>query len=82
MSRTAILVTTCVIILGIYDLVVVATNGIDQSISRFLQETAFGSPLITFAFGFIAGHIFGYMKPSIANKNEATLSEAATSKSV
>jgi TRAP-type uncharacterized transport system fused permease subunit len=66
MSRTAILVTGAVITLGIYDLAIVATNGIDQSISRFLQDTAFGSPLITFVFGFVCGHIFGYMKPSIA----------------
>jgi hypothetical protein len=64
MTRTAILVTGAVITLGIYDLVIVATNGVDQSISRFLQDTAFGSPLITFVFGFVAGHIFGYMKPS------------------
>jgi hypothetical protein len=63
-TRTALIVTTCVIILGIYDLVIVATNGVDQSISRFLQDTAFGSPLITFVFGFVCGHIFGYMKPS------------------
>lgn len=64
MSRTAILVTGAVITLGIYDLVIVATNGVNQSISRFLQDTAFGSPLITFTFGFVAGHVFGYMKPS------------------
>lgn len=36
MTRTAILVTGAVITLGIYDLVIVATNGVDQSISRFL----------------------------------------------
>lgn len=63
MTRTALVVTTLVITLGIYDLVVVARNGVDQSVSRFLQDTAFGSPLVAFTFGFIAGHLFGYMKP-------------------
>jgi hypothetical protein len=64
MTRTALIVTMGFIVLGIYDLIIVATNGVDQSISRFLQDTAFGSPLITFTFGFVCGHIFGYMKPS------------------
>jgi hypothetical protein len=63
MKRTALLVTTLVIILGIYDLVTVVVGGVDESVSRFLQRTAFGSPLISFTFGFICGHIFGYMKP-------------------
>jgi len=63
MTRTALVVTTCVIALGIYDLTVVAIGGVDESISRFLQNSAFGSPLISFTFGFICGHLFGYMKP-------------------
>ena len=65
MTRTALVVTTLVIVAGIYDLVVVARSGTEASVSRFLQDTAFGSPLVTFTFGFIAGHLFGYLRPTV-----------------
>lgn len=65
MTKTALVVTIAVITLGIYDLVVVVFfGGVEQSISRFLQDTAFEAPVVTFTFGFICGHVFGYMKPS------------------
>jgi len=63
MSTTGIIVTGCFIFLGIYDLIVVMRSGVSCSVSRFLQRSALKSPLVTFAFGFVAGHLFGYMAP-------------------
>lgn len=63
MTRTAIIVTGCVVFLGIYDLIAVTTGGVVSSVSRFLQWAGFQAPAIVFAMGFIAGHIFGYMPP-------------------
>lgn len=63
MTKTATIVTVSVIILGIYDLWILTFGGVDDSISKFMQNTAFKSPVISFTVGFICGHIFGYMKP-------------------
>lgn len=63
MTRTAFVVTACVIILGIYDLYAVSTEGMTSSISRYMQNAGFDAPFIVFTIGFICGHIFGYMKP-------------------
>ncbi len=58
MTKTGLVVTTGVIILGIYDLVAVAMGGVDSSVSRFLLGSAMQAPLIPFVFGFIMGHLF------------------------
>lgn len=63
MSPTATFVTVTMIVIAIYDAIAVTLWGVDGSISRFLQVTAFKSPALTFAFGFLAGHFFGYMQP-------------------
>lgn len=63
METTALVVTAGIIILGCYDLIVVVRTGTGTSVSRFLQRTAFKSPLIAFTFGFVGFHLFGYMKP-------------------
>lgn len=63
MSKTSLIVTGTIIALGIYDLYAVNFGGIDSSISRFLQNSAFDAPLVAFTFGFICGHCFGYFKP-------------------
>ena len=59
MTKTGLIVTTGVIILGIYDLVAVTFGGVDASVSRFLLGSAMVAPLIPFVFGFICGHLFG-----------------------
>ncbi len=64
MKTTALFCTALIIILGIYDLIVVSLHGVDASVSRFLQNAAFDSPMFVFMMGFIAGHVFGYMKPT------------------
>ena len=63
MTRTAKVVTACVIALGIYDLWAVSTGGVESSISRFMQDSGIRAPWIVFTVGFICGHIFGYMPP-------------------
>jgi len=63
MTLTALVVTTAVIALGIYDLWAVTCGGVGSSISRFMQRSALRHPFIAFTLGYICGHIFGYMAP-------------------
>lgn len=63
MHPAALAVTIAVIGLGIYDLIMVAFFGAGSSVSDFLINAGFKDPVIVFAFGFIAGHLFGYMRP-------------------
>lgn len=61
MSRTRLVVTTLIIIAGIYDLIVVLWFGTDASISRlFVGIGCYPTPV--FALGYIMGHFFGWMK--------------------
>jgi len=62
MSLTGLILTIGIIVLGIYDLVVVLLNGTGSSVSDFLIRAGFKSPVLVFAFGFVCGHLFGYMK--------------------
>lgn len=55
------IITIVMIVLGIYDFVVVNYLGIDGSISKLFQNTAFDAPLTSYVIGFVCGHIFGYM---------------------
>lgn len=68
-SRTAIIVTGCIIVLGIYDLITVSVNGVGTSISRYMQDAGLNAPFVVFAVGFICGHIFGYMPPKKRNQS-------------
>lgn len=68
MDTTALVVTICVISLGIYDLCAVLYSGVGTSVSRFLQRTALKSPVIAFTFGFVCGHLWGYMAPECPNE--------------
>lgn len=67
METTALVVTIGIISLGIYDLCVVLYSGVGTSVSRFLQRTALKSPVIAFTFGFVCGHLFGYLAPECPN---------------
>lgn len=70
MKVTALFCTIIMIIVGIYDAIAVSVGGIDASVSRFLQNTAFDSPAFVFMMGFVAGHVFGYMKPTTKRLND------------
>jgi len=64
MTTTKLVTTTGIILLGIYDLLCVTTGlGVDISVSRFLINAGIEAPAIVFVFGFVGGHLFGYMKP-------------------
>ena len=76
MTKTAMIVTGAVIALGIWDLIAVTyLGGVEVSISRFLQNSAQKAPFIPFAFGFISGHVFGYMAPKCPKCSEDPASE-------
>lgn len=70
MKATALFCTIAMIILGIYDAIMVSFYGVDASISRFMQNTTFDSPVFAFMCGFVCGHIFGYMKPTDKRMNK------------
>lgn len=63
MSTTALVTTVVIIILGIYDLVCVTLGNTSISVSSFLINAGIQAPATVFAFGFVCGHLFGYMKP-------------------
>lgn len=63
MSATGIVVTALIIFLGCWDLIMVLRKGVSSSVSRFLQNAGFRSPVIIFAFAYIVFHLFGQMEP-------------------
>lgn len=64
MTDTAMFCVVSMIVIAIYDGIAVSIGGVPDSISKFMQRTAFKAPLFVFAFGFLAGHMFGYMEPT------------------
>lgn len=68
--------TTAMIVLGIYDLIVVNTHGPDASISRFMQESMFSSPVFSFGLGSLFGHFVLYFRPKWKD-SELLISEMA-----
>lgn len=63
MTTTALVTTIIIIVLGIYDLVCVTLGNTSISVSAFLINAGFQAPAVVFAFGFVCGHLFGYMRP-------------------
>jgi len=64
MKTTALVTTTLIIILGIYDLATIALSGdVSNTVSQFLVNVGFNAPMVVFTIGFVCGHLFGYMKP-------------------
>lgn len=53
-----------IIMLGIYDWIA-SSLGLPYTISRCLYDQGTTSAAIPFVFGYIAGHVFGYMTPTI-----------------
>lgn len=60
---TALVVTIAVCAIGIFDLIFVLVKGSPSSISNYLVNLGFKDPVVVFTFGFICGHLFGYMRP-------------------
>jgi len=64
MRTTALVTTTLIIILGIYDLTAVVVGGdTSLTVSQFLVNVGFNVPAFVFATGFVCGHLMGYMQP-------------------
>lgn len=63
MSKAGMWTTICMIVLGIVDAVLVNQHGVDGSISRWVQDTGYASPVFVLMIGFLLGHFFGYMPP-------------------
>lgn len=62
MSLAGLITTIGIITLGIVDLCFVLFKGTGSSVSNFMIQAGFKSPMLVFAIGFICGHLFGYMK--------------------
>jgi hypothetical protein len=59
-----ILITGCVIVLGVYEMFAVFFFKNKSSfISTIMQRAGFRAPFIAFAFGFLSGHFWGYFPP-------------------
>lgn len=63
MSRTGLVTTILIIVLGIYDLCMVLFHGTGSSVSNFLTNAGVKSVPFTFAVGFVCGHLFGGFTP-------------------
>lgn len=61
MSTVGVTVYIGILTLAIFDLGLVVFRGKSGSVSQFLITTVFASPLVSFAFGATAGHLFFYM---------------------
>lgn len=63
MTKAGLITTIIVITLGIVDLCFVLFSGTGSSVSAFLVSVGFKDPVVVFAFGFVAGHLFGNFTP-------------------
>ena len=63
MQKTGIFCTAIMIIVGVYDAIVVMRHGVGCSVSQWVQEIGFSSPLFSMMIGALLGHFFMYMPP-------------------
>lgn len=63
MPMAGLVTTILIITLGIVDLCFVLFGGTGSSVSSFLINAGFKSPVFVFGVGFVCGHLFGYMTP-------------------
>jgi hypothetical protein len=63
MSMAGLVTTILIITLGIVDLCFVLFGGTGSSVSSFLINAGFKSPVFVFGLGYICGHLTGYMHP-------------------
>ena len=67
MRTTSLVITTLVIVLGIYDGICVTVGlytgqDVQITVSSYFVQIGFTHPMIVFCIAFICGHLFGYMK--------------------
>ena len=61
MSKPGLLVTILVIVLGTVDLCFVVFGGTGSSVSNFLINAGYKSPVFIIGVGFVCGHLYGQM---------------------
>ena len=69
MGIAGLVCTICIIVLGIVDLALVVygylnNKSTQSTVSDFLIKIGLSRPMVVFTFGFVAGHLFGYMYPA------------------
>ncbi len=63
MSTTAVVLTGCVIVLVVWDLIVVLKRGVGSSVSRTIQRAWYCSPIVVFGCGALFGHFVLFLDP-------------------
>lgn len=63
MSKTGLVVFICLIAFALFDLGLVVFGGTGSSVSNFLINVGFKSPIISFTIGACVSHLFFYMTP-------------------
>lgn len=63
MSKAGLVTTICITTLMIIDLFFVLFGGTGSSVSNFMINVGFKSPMVVFGMGYLMGHLTGYMWP-------------------
>lgn len=63
MSKAGLITTIGITTLMIIDLFFVLFGGTGSSISNFMINVGFKSPMVVFGMGYLMGHLTGYMYP-------------------
>lgn len=64
MSTAGLFTTIIITVTGIVDLWFVLRTGTGTTISNFMVNVGFKSPMVVFAVAFLCGHLFGNMSPA------------------
>lgn len=76
MTTTSVFILVAVIALAVYDLVAFVKGGEGSTISRVTRRIGSRFPAVTFAAGFVCGHIWGYMpEPPVTDSPEPSVVE-------
>lgn len=71
------IITGCIIVLGIYEMMTVFWKNKPGYLSTIMQRAGFKAPFIVFAIGFLCGHWWGYFPPDPEIKIVTVMSGAA-----
>lgn len=63
MSTTGVILTGCVLVLVVWDLIVVLKRGVGSSVSRTIQRAWYCSPIVVFGCGALFGHFALFLDP-------------------
>jgi len=63
------IITGCIIVLGIYELMSVFWKDKPGYLSTIMQRAGFKAPFVVFAIGFLCCHWWGYFPPTVEDAN-------------